>query len=245
MEKIELDPEERKIWEEALLKFCKHRDPYTKDNVHKTTVKVGLARALSGWEKRCPKDFGDRLKQVFSIKKQDFLIYFMRDGKLDQYAPPPEDTRVDEQDYLKTRRKLYGDEYELDRSGDQALLEVVLLEELKLYRIRKDIERNPTLKTDYSEAITKTTKNLVSAQKALGIARIDRLLEQKVPQGSVANLSLKFEEKVKELRRVREEEIGDEKLLMKIKEQREIVNKVTEGDIEGILRVIEDRYSAE
>jgi len=241
---LNIDPDERKLWEKALFKYLKSTDKFSDDTEIRADIKVKLNRAIQGWDTKCPQEFDARLRQVFSIKKQDFLLHFIRDGELDRYAPSEDVVRRDEEAYMKLRRSHYTDEYELDQSGDQALLEIVLLTELRLYRISQDVSKNPSLRVDYSGQIDKIERNLVSALKALGITREQRQMEQKVPQGSVANLSLKFEEKLKELRKVKEEEITVEKLLTLIKSQKETVNKVTEGDLEGILRVMEKRKSS-
>ena len=239
--KIDLDAEEKKQWENALLRYLKRKYPYMNANQHKADIQVKLQRAINGWEGKRPRSFECRLKQVFSIQNQDFSIYFVKDGELGRYRPPQDALQADEKEYLNLRREYYTDEYDLDNYGDQALLEIVLLEELRLYRIKNDLEKNPSLRTDYSDHLGKTRKNLVDALKALGITREQRQLEQKIPKGSVANLSAKFEEKLKEMKKIREEDLKDERLLLKYKAQKEAVNKIVESDIEGILRIIEAR----
>ena len=87
-------------------------------------------------------------------------------------------------------RKRFAEEFELNGSSDQLVLERILMEKVIEFRLFKVKQEKPTANID--RALADNQRRLLDALDALGVNRKQRIATQEVQMTSVAALALQF-----------------------------------------------------
>lgn len=101
----------------------------------------------------------------------------------------------DERKFWQERESYYRTEFEFNNSSDWSLLLQVLLEELTQRRLVQKRMKDPNVQID--EEIDASHKRLITTQKALGITREQRESATNETDGNIAQLGVKYDNKMK------------------------------------------------
>jgi hypothetical protein len=118
---------------------------------------------------------------------------------------------AEEQKFWLERESFYIEEFEFNNSSDWALLQQVITEELSQRRLTQTILSNPNANND--NKVDASNKRMIAALKALGITREQREAANNETEGNIAQLSKKYEEKMKYIDKLEEKQRLEEELM--------------------------------
>lgn len=216
-----------------------------------------LAKATRGWY-RAPATFEERINRLYQLKLNSSAIkvkrQFERSANYSNTAQLMQDRdyngkltdsifkKLDdkEKEYWLEREKYYFDEFDFNKSSDFSILVGLIADEILMQRLKiRQLVSNT--KEDLSKQLSECQSRMINSQKILGITKVQRNLEGSRKEGSVAELSLSLDEKLK----TREKEKNKERdLINELKEkksQRDIeyrgiraINAIRESDVQRL-----------
>lgn len=142
-----------------------------------------------------------------------------------------------ERKYWQQREQKYRDEFDFNNSSDWGLLLQVLLEELTQFRLARRRVSNPD--DDVEVLITDSYMRLIKAQEALGITRKQREAAQNETEGNIAQLVVKYEEKIAHIERIREKDRLEEESKMISHHNRDALKELPQDLAEAMSTVNE------
>jgi hypothetical protein len=118
-----------------------------------------------------------------------------------------------ERNYYTDKWVQYTNEFEMNTSADEALLDTVVMEEIVSARLYKTQLTTP--KEDLSKQMSESAKRRNDAIKSLGISRTQRLGAKAGSEDNIATLVLQFEKnKIIDVEQKEEKEVEEEDTLM-------------------------------
>lgn len=146
---------------------------------------------------------------------------------------------IKELEYWLEREKIYRQEFELNSSSDEPLLKQVLMEELIQDRIIRQRIENPDKVMQTEDVMQNSYSRLQKALEALNATRKQRESESVGNKGNIAQLSLVYEEKVKNIEELLKKQKEEETEMMKKRESRIPCNIIDDNEelIDGILEI--------
>ena len=216
-----------------------------KENVEEEIEKV-IQDCIKGWPS-APKSFAVRVskraklygvdgenKRFLLAKKERKILTpdERREQKIKKFAdfiePVIKKLNVRERKQFFNRLEFYMDEFEFNYSSDLSLLSQLILSEIYIQGLQLQLLKSDTTreKSDISRAITNFTSNVIDLQKRLGITREQRQKGMGGTEGSVAEISLKLDEKLKEREKQKIREEDRERMLYEAKLRRDDINKI-------------------
>lgn len=139
----------------------------------------------------------------------------------------------EERKFWAERENKYRTDYELNDSSDWSLLLQVLLEELTHKRLVQRRMVDPRENLD--DALDASGKRLLMAQKALGITREQRESASNETEGNIAQLVVKYEEKVKIIAKKEAKDRAEEESNMNNRRPQRIMSKLPNEMAEAII----------
>lgn len=137
--------------------------------------------------------------------------------------------------YFDRRVRYYLGEFNFNMSSDLPLVLELVTEELLHRRVMtqmatqtEDFTASLEASSIYSRVLKQITENMSNIQKILGITRQQRQTALGGTEGSVSEISVKLEEKKKNIAKIRAEEKKQEETLMNAKIERGDLNQLPE-----------------
>ena len=146
--------------------------------------------------------------------------------------------------YFADRLDFYLSEFDFNMSSDLSLLMQLIMNELHISELQIDMVKIEEArdKIKVANAIDTLTNNVINVEKILGITREQRQKGMGGKEGSVAQVSMLYEDKINKIELIKKREREQGKLLLDAKKKKGDINLIPESkqDLQDILNADEE-----
>lgn len=130
--------------------------------------------------------------------------------------------------YFVDRLEFYIGEFDFNMSSDLSLLMQLIMDELHISELQVAMvtAEKTSEKISITKAINVLTENVIGLQKILGVTREQRQKGMSGKEGSIAQISMSYEEKLTAIEKIARKEEEQERLLLQAKIKRGDQNKI-------------------
>jgi hypothetical protein len=135
----------------------------------------------------------------------------------------------DELDFYNMRKESYLTEFDLNQSSDEILLNLVLLDEVIVYRLLKQLNDKPSLLDEISRPLNEAQTRLRNNLEGLAMLRKQRINQDRMDKEmSIVKLANDIMKNQAIVLKHKEKELAEEEEFLRLKKARDSINVVFE-----------------
>jgi len=214
-----------------------------KEDVSKEVDAV-IQDCIAGWE-RAPKSFADRISnraKAYGIDGENLQPVVAKPKKkksklqifTEMYTPFIKKVKAHHKKIFLDRLEYYLSEFDFNLSADLTLLLQLVMNEIHISEMQVEMfnAETPQERNALAKALKMLNENSVDLQETLGITREQRQKGMGSHEGSVAEIAVSLDEKLKKREVEKAKELEHEKVMLKLKEERNDYNEVPDDPVE-------------